>query len=433
MDKVKVVVVGAGPAGLSAAYVLAKAGIEVVVAERGKYAGAKNMMGGVLYSATLAKIIPDFYKDAPLERAVVKKKWIFLGEGNEMSFEFKSDNFQPPFYNHSFVVLRAKFDQWFAQKAEEAGAIIAYETVVDDLMLDNDKVVGVKIRTEDGGQEELPCDIVIAADGVNSLIAQKADLRGDLKPATTALSVKEVIELPENIINERLGLENNEGVAYEYIIPDKRGKYIGSGFLYANKDSISIGLGLMVDALAKTGINPHDFLEDFKKWSSVKALIKGGKLKEYSAHLICEAGYLGMPKIFAPGLLVIGEAAGLINTVYKEGTNLAMESGRIAAETAIIALTANDFSENTLSIYAEKMKKSFAIKDLKRFKNIKYLLENPEIFSRVLPMLKAMEESLVCNNVSKAEHLKKARKIFFKGYAFRKIIKDIWNLLRSVI
>jgi len=155
-------------------------------------------------------------------------------------------------------------------------------------------------------------------------------------------------------------------------------------------------------------------------------------LKEYSSHLICEAGYSGMPKIFAPGLLVVGEAAGLINTVYKEGTNLAIESGILAAKTAIKAIEADDYSEKTLSLYAREMEKSFALKDLKRFKNAKYLLKNPEMFSRIISLLNAVEELLTCDNESKAEHIKKARKIFFKNYSFRKILKDIWTVLRSV-
>ncbi len=432
MEKIKVAIVGAGPAGLSAAYVLAKNGIEVLVLERGKYSGSKNMMGGVLYSAALAKIIPEFYLDAPLERFVSKKKWFFLGEGNEISFEFKTDNFKPPYYNHSFVVLRAKFDDWFAKKVEEAGAVIAYETLVDDVIMENGRVVGIKIRNEEG-EEDLFCDIVIAADGVNSLIAQKAGLRKDITKEAVALSVKEIIQLSEGIINERFGLKNSEGVAYEYIIPDKEGKYVGSAFLYTNKDSISLGVGFILDSLVKTGINPHDFLEEFKKQSSVAALIKDGVVKEYSSHLIFEGGYDEMPKIYCPGLMVIGEAAGLINSsIYKEGANLAIESGILSAETAINAIKLNDFGEKSLALYKKLLERSFPIKDLKKFKNFKHLFEKPEMFSRAIIALNALEEVFKCDNLPKEEHIKKARKIFFKDYSLKKIIKDAWTIFKSV-
>jgi len=118
-----VLIVGAGPAGITAAYKLAGAGLNVLVFERGEFPGSKNMFGGILYSTILNKLIPEFWKEAPVERHVVRRRYSFLSKDSEAAFDLKFDAFNNPPYNHSFTVLRARFDKWFAKKAEEAGAV----------------------------------------------------------------------------------------------------------------------------------------------------------------------------------------------------------------------------------------------------------------------------------------------------------------------
>src|SRR3989337_1262090 len=128
------IIVGAGPAGITAAYKLAGAGLNVLVFERGEFPGSKNKFGGILYSTILNKLIPEFWKEAPVERHVVRRRYSFLSKDSEAACDLKFDAFNNPPYNHSFTVLRARFDKWFAKKAEEAGAVIVTDAVVDDFI-----------------------------------------------------------------------------------------------------------------------------------------------------------------------------------------------------------------------------------------------------------------------------------------------------------
>ncbi|HHS48496.1 MAG TPA: FAD-dependent oxidoreductase, partial [Desulfurella acetivorans] len=207
-----VVIVGAGPAGLAAGYVLAKAKVNVAIIERGTFPGAKNVMGGIFYRKALDDLIPEFYKEAPLERHIIEQKMWFISEDSVFSMGTRSEKFNKEPYN-CFSVFRAKFDKWFAQKVQEAGALIINETVVKDPIIENGKVVGIRTDRPDG---DLYCDCVIAADGVNSFLAKSLGLREKITPNKVAVAVKEIIGLPENVINDRFGVSSDsEGVTIE--------------------------------------------------------------------------------------------------------------------------------------------------------------------------------------------------------------------------
>lgn len=429
--KVKILVVGAGPAGIAAAYTLAKHGVEVLVLERGKYPGSKNVSGGVLYTPTLSKLIPDFYQDAPLERAVLWRKWALLsGDHNrEMTVEFKSQSFSPPLYNQSFTVLRAKFDLWFAQKAEDAGAMIACDMMAEKILLNHGQVVGVKVKSG-AGEEDVFCDILIAADGVNSLLAQQAGLKSELSPESTALAVKEIIELPDEIIDRRFGLERHGGAAYEYVLLRPEGT-IALGFIYTNKGSLSVGLGMSIKDLARKGLNPHDLLEEFKKIPAVEMLIRDGNTKEYAAHLIFEGGYDEISKLYGNGILVAGEAAGLVNnSFYLEGSNLAMESGMLAGLAAVRALELKDASAEILSFYKDLLKKSFVLRDLKKFNGMGEALRGAGFAHKAEDFLASFEEILRIDSSPKEDHLEKARKILFQDCSWFQIAKGLISAKR---
>ena len=145
---------------------------------------------------------------------------------------------------------------------------------------------------------------------------------------------------------------------------------LGLGYVYTNKETISIGIGISLDELAKRKLKPYEILDGIKSHPSFSPLVKDGELVEYSAHLIPEGGYKKLPKLYSHGVLVVGDSAMLVNNIHWEGTNLAMISGKLAGETAIIALDKNDFSANTLALYQKKLEKSFIIKDLKTYKNV---------------------------------------------------------------
>ena len=149
-EKFDAIIVGAGPAGTTAAYVLAKAGLSVLLMERGAYPGAKNVFGGILYTTILNRLIPNFWEEAPVERHMKGLQIFLLSESNAVSIGVESEEHNQPPYNNSFTVSRSKFDQWYAKKAEEVGTFLITDTVVDDLIWANNKVVGVKARGEEG-------------------------------------------------------------------------------------------------------------------------------------------------------------------------------------------------------------------------------------------------------------------------------------------
>lgn len=359
-QKTQVIVVGGGPAGISAAITIARAGKQVILIERGNFSGSKNVFGGAIYTKPTKDIFPNFEQEAPLERKIVSHKYIIRTPKESVSIDYTDREGESCGYS----VIRAKFDRWMAQEAQKEGVVLATETLVEDLIIKENKVVGVKTELE-----EYFADVVIIADGVNSLLAKKAGLRKEIKPKDVALGVKEVIRLGKDKIEERFNLNENEGSVYE-LFGDPMLGMLGLGYVYTNKDTVSIGIGVGLDELAKHKLKPYELLDKVKQHPNFKPLIKGGELVEYSAHLIPEGGYKKIPKLFSDGVMLVGDSAMLVNNLHWEGTNLAMISGKFAAETAIIALNKQDFSSNVLSLYQKKLENSFVIKDLKSYKDL---------------------------------------------------------------
>src|SRR5574340_932289 len=258
-ERFDVIVVGAGPAELSAASLLGKAGLNVAVIERGDFPGSKNVMGGELYRQPTAEVFPGFWKQAPLERTLVEQRAWVLTEKAVFKVGHRHQAFGEEPYN-AFTVLRARFDKWIAQQVREAGVLIIPETVVEEPILEGEKVVGVRTGRPDG---DLYANVVIAADGVNSLLAQKAGLRGEVNPDQVAIAVKEVIALPREVIQDRFNVSGDEGVAIE-MYADASWGMVGTGFIYTNKESLSVGCGALLSQLVERGKTPNDLLEHMK-------------------------------------------------------------------------------------------------------------------------------------------------------------------------
>jgi len=277
-EKFDCIIVGAGPAGLSAALTLAKAGVEVAVLERGEYPGSKNVMGGILFTTILDKLLPEFWKQAPVERHVTHRRFSMLSKDGEAAFDFKSSAFSEPPYNHTWTVLRAKFDRWYAEQVEAAGAMIIPGMMVSEALLEDGRVVGVK--TEPGG-DELRCDVVISSEGANSFLAEQVGLRKPHDAKHMAVAVKEVIGLSRETIEDRFQLNDNEGSAYEVFGHAVQGTF-GSGFVYTNKESLSIGIGATIHDMTRHNLNPNDVLEQFKKHPSIAPFAQTGNRRHDS-------------------------------------------------------------------------------------------------------------------------------------------------------
>lgn len=232
MSDYNAIIVGGGLAGCSAAIVLARAGLDVLVIERGDECGQKNMTGGRLYGHSLEKIIPNFAEEAPIERKVTREKISIMSEGSCLDIGFGSTKLSATPETASYTVLRAKFDKWLAEKAEEAGAEIIPGIRVDKLMVEDGKVVGI-----DAAGDEITADVVILADGVNSLLARDIGMKKELEPHQVAVGAKEVLKYDEGVINERFGLTGDEGMAWLTMGDPTLGGF-GGGLIYTNKDSV---------------------------------------------------------------------------------------------------------------------------------------------------------------------------------------------------
>ncbi len=138
----------------------------------------------------------------------------------------------------------------------------------------------------------------------------------------------------------------------------------GVAFLYTNKNSISIGIGANLADFAREKVRPYEMLESLKLHPLIAPLIKDGKPQEYTAHWLPEGGYDTVPRLFGDGFLIAGDSAMMFNALHREGSNLAMASGRLAAETILEALEKNDFSSRGLQGYARRLQESYVIKDL---------------------------------------------------------------------
>lgn len=416
------IIVGAGPAGSMAALKLARAGLKVVMLERGRYPGAKNMFGGLLHhTPVLNEMLPAFWERAPLERHVFKKVLAFMTPTSSVSLTFETEDFEQPPYN-GYTVFRPVFDNWLAGEAVKEGALLLCDCTAEDLIQKDGQVVGVTVKGRDG---ELRSNMVIAADGVMSFLAKKVGLRQDFKAADMGLGIKLLLDLPEATINERFHLARDEGADISFV--GTTDGLRGGSFLYTNRESISIGMVVHLDSLKASGKAPYQVLDELLQHPQVRKLLKGAVPLEYSAHLISEGGIKAMPKVYTGGMMVAGDAAGLCytNGINLEGINLAITSGALAAETAIQAIEAKDYSARMLSLYKKKLDDSFIIKDMRTFKNAVDMMHLERLFQSYPQILANILEKIYrVDGTPRSKLLRLARKEALAKLGLKDLISD---------
>jgi electron transfer flavoprotein-quinone oxidoreductase len=431
MPDFDIIVVGGGCAGSVAAYTAATAGKSVLVVERGNYAGAKNMTGGRIYAHSLKRVFPDFEQSAPLERKITHERIAMLDFESQTAIDFTSVQLADE-DKVSYSVLRGPFDQWLAEQAEDAGAEYIYGIPVDGLIKDEaGKVLGIS-----AGEDKITSQVLILAEGANSLLSERCLGNARPKPHEMAMGIKEVFELSASCIEDRFLVKEGEGAAMLFVGDCTKGK-VGGGFLYTNAESISLGLVVSIAqaADASNATPVYQMLDDFKRHPAVAPILAGARLIEHSGHMVPEGGYKIVPRYVFDGALIAGDAAMLcMNLGYQvRGMDFAVASGRMAAEAAIAAIDTGDVSAAGLDAYRAAMENSFVLKDLTTFKLWPETMERWTSFFTDYPrIIKVIFNKLFSVDGSPQQHLRKRIWPIIKKYGPFRLLKEIRGAYKTL-
>ena len=383
-----VIVVGAGLGGSACALSLARKGANVLMLEKAKIPGERNMSGGVLFGTYpggygLIDLVPDFETDAPVQRRVVKHEVNVLSDPDweERSYRYYriEKNSLPSrlgLFNvdldsgHDYTVLRRDFDQWFANRATREGAMLSTQTSVESLLIENGVVVGVRTTHED-----IRAKVVIDASGIVSNLVEMAGLRQKLGPSQLYHGLKHLYRLDPALIERRFGVSKGEGRAQVFLGPFMKG-VSGGAFLYTNLDTLSVGIVVSMDSMmdAYTEHFDHvgktlDILEAFEAHPMVAELLQGAELIEYSAHNVPKGHKCMLKKPYAPGFLAVGDSLGSFVKVgpLLDGMRRAITTGMMAAETFLQADASGSYGDSALSSYHTRLAPVY--RDVGRSKN----------------------------------------------------------------
>jgi electron transfer flavoprotein-quinone oxidoreductase len=314
---------------------------------------------------------------------LVEQRYWLLDDSGHVGAAFRQPQLATPPPN-AWSVLRSPFDAWLASQAEAAGATLLSGTLVESLIQDQDRqVIGIRTGLADG---DLLAPCVIIAEGVNPQLVSQLQPRQSLQAGHTATAVKEIRSLPQGVIEDRFNLEPGQGAAIELFGTFSKGA-LGQAFVYTNRGSLSIGMGVLTSHLANLPDHLHDLFEAFKNHPSLRGLLSGSTLAEYSAHLIPEGGFAAMPKLSGPGWLVAGDAAMLVNSVRREGSNLAIQSGLYAAEVAVAAHHKQNFSARSFAAYDRLVLRNYPGQDLRYYQKLVQLAKRSPHFFSLYPHL----------------------------------------------
>jgi electron transfer flavoprotein-quinone oxidoreductase len=369
-----VIVVGAGPAGSASSLSLARKGVGVLMLEKARVPGERNMTGGILYAdfpsePGILSLVPEFESTAPLERRVVSHEVVFLDHPNMekgMSRYYRLSKASLPAKigivqmnletGHDYTVLRSPFDRWFANMAVDAGATLSSDTTVEGLLIEGGAVVGVRTT-----KEELRAKVVIDSSGVTSNLVEEAGLRKRLTPRQLYHSIKRVYKLSSELIDERFRIKPGTGKALFFLGNFMHG--IGGGaFIHTNKDTLSVGLVVALDSLVRKTTERFvevgkalDVLEEFEAHPMVSDILDGAQAVEFSAHNIPK-GYKSLPKTpYADGYMATGDALGAFVKLGPviDGMRRAITSGIASANAYLQASTSGSFKARNLSRYRD--------------------------------------------------------------------------------
>ena len=381
-----VLIIGAGPGGLSCALHLANliekhneakkspplSAENIYVLEKGREIGAHQLSGAILDPRGLRELVPDFEKTAPLDTPVTGDAAYYFTE----SSSYKLPITPPPLQNHgNYVVSLNKLVKWLGGLVEKKGVNLFTQFAGKQLLYDKDGIVGV--LTEDKGVDkngkpkdnftpgyELRAKVTVLAEGprgsLSKELVSKLKLDG-LNPQVYGLGIKELWDVQPGKISTGY-------VAHTLGWPLRSDLY-GGGWVYGLQNN-RVSLGMVVALEYRDPLfDPHEVFQRYKTHPFVKNILEGGKLIRYGAKTVPYGGWYSMPRSYVDGGLIIGDSASLLNSQRLKGIHTAIKSGMLAAETIYEALCAGDTSARTLSAYPQKIEQSWIQKELWEVRN----------------------------------------------------------------
>ena len=375
--KYDVVIVGAGPAGITAAIALAKAEIPVLVIEAGVFPGAENWSGAVYFTENLAQ--PDVLgeqavRDSAYERPVTKRGFYIYNGQSLVGVSYRN----PATFANCYTVLRPTYDHYLAELAKSLGAHILTETTVDGLLRDDDNHI-VGVHTDRGS---VYADAVFLVEGDASQLVSKEGYERSADPGAPHFlqGIKEVVEVDPEYIERTFALPHGEGAAFEILlrngsIHNRPATLNMGGFLYTNKSSISLGLVLPLDNLSKEFGGDHNrLMEWFKGLPEVRRWTNNSRSTAYGAKIIRGGGFRELPQLVDDGLAIGGAATGIgLDFPYPNFTGPATAMGRLFAS-AVKQIRATD-KKFTRARFEELYERP--LRDTHYFKNVEFLEKWP--------------------------------------------------------
>jgi electron-transferring-flavoprotein dehydrogenase len=380
--EVDVLIVGGGPAGMSAAIRLAqlqqnKGGepLAIAVLEKAREVGAHMLSGAVLDPSTLRRLVPDFVaKGAPLASEVHADRVYFLTKTGKLRFPLAP----PPLQNHgNYIISLNRFVKWLGGLVEAAGIDIFTGFPAVEPLYEGDRVVGVRTGDRGIGKHgeqkstfeagvDIRAKVTILTDGargnLTKAVVRRLALDEGRQPQLYATGIKELWEIPAG----RLPV----GTVIHTMGYPLRMEEFGGAFIYAMPEGVtSVGFVSGLD-YRDPMFDPHVTFQHFKRHPLVASLLQGGQMIRYGAKALPEGGWHTIPRTYADGVLIAGDAGGFLNSMRLKGIHLAMHTGMLAAETAFEAIGAGDVSAARLKRYADAIDSSEVRRELYPVRNV---------------------------------------------------------------
>jgi electron-transferring-flavoprotein dehydrogenase len=380
--EVDVLIVGGGPAGMSAALRLAQLQkqhggepLAIAVIEKAREAGAHMLSGAVLDPRALADLVPDFReRGAPLATAVNHDRVYFLTRGTKVPFPITP----PPLANHgNYIISLNRFVKWLGGLVEAEGVDVFTGFAAAEVLYEGARVAGVRTGDRGIGRHgevkstfepgvDIRAKVTILADGVRGnltkALVRRLALDEGRSPQLYALGIKELWEVP----TDRLA----PGTVMHTLGYPLRREEFGGGFIYAMPEGLlSVGFVAGLDYRDPL-FDPHVTFQHFKRHPLVASLLQQGQMVRYGAKALPEGGWHSIPRVYADGVLIAGDAGGFLNSMRLKGIHLAMRTGMLAAESAFEAVRADDVSAAKLQGYERRIQASDVRAELYPVRNV---------------------------------------------------------------